>query len=211
MRLKKYIITGAVALVVIIIIATLSAAIKTANTPVQLPGQHPVVVSVLPKSADITISGSDTKLTNGHINYLEPGEYTVKVEAKDHASEEVSFTVKEGLRPKVITALPVVGDGQAGYTDRDLLEIERASGQASREYADLYEKKYPAKKMLPYKDPYYQIGYSSTDGVDFFITVHTESPRYREQALKKILSMGISPSRYKIVFKDYEFPLQEAN
>lgn len=180
------------------------------EVPIQKPGQHPVIVSVLPKNAKIKISGSESYLINNQINYLDSGEYTVNITADNYSPEEISIKVKKDLRPKVITALPAIGDAELNYNERDILKQEQISGAASREYTDLYEKKYPAKKLLPHTDPYFRIGYSSTDGTDFFVTVHTESPRYREMALRKIISMGINPTQYKIVFRDYEFPIQEA-
>ena len=68
----------------------------------------------------------------------------------------------------------------------------------------------PAITKLPCTDPYFNIGYISKDGSDFTITVRTESPRYRENAIKKLISLGIDPSRYKITFINYQSPLKEA-
>ena len=210
--MNKKIIT-IIAGIVIVTLIVLGAIILTPkineSTPIS-QGEYPVLVSVLPKNAQINISGLDIKMANNQVNYLDEGQYTASVTADNFQPEEISFTVKKDLRPKVITALSAIGDAEMNYKERDLLELERKSGAASKEYTDLYEKKYPVKKLLPFIDPYYRIGYSSTDGTDFFITVHTESPRYRERALQKIISMGINPSQYKIVFRDYNFPLQEA-
>ncbi len=208
--MDKRIVIGIGVGVIAAAIAVIIFALDRAQVPIQQPGQHPVVVSVLPKYAQIKISGSEDYLVNNQVNYLDEGEYTVSITADNFAPEEMSFTVKQDLRPKVITALSAIGDAEITYSEEDMLELERASGAASQEYTEIYERKYPAKKLLPYRDPYYRIGYSSTDGTDFYITVHTESPRYRELALQKIISMGISPTKYKIVFRDYEFPLQEA-
>lgn len=177
--------------------------------PTAGPGEQPVVVQVLPKGATITASNGKV-LRNGYTNYLPSGQYSVTVSHPDYITQQIKITVKQGLWAKVITPLKPAKPNMKAFSDADLGVLERASVRASAEYSNNFREKNPAITKLPFTDPYFKIGYISKDGSDFIITVRTESPRYRENAIKKLISLGIDPSRYKITFINYQSPLKEA-
>lgn len=184
---------------------------NTIKTEESRRGKYEVPVDVVPKNADISIEGMG-KVERGFV-YLTEGTYKIHFSKDGYENEVKEVVVKKDLYPRAYSVLkPISEEAKNEYNAslNDRLAIEGRASEQSRSFTETYENKYPAAKLLPYKDPYYQIGYLSTDGTDFYITVYTESPRYRHSALKKIRSLGIDPTNYKIVFMDYKSPLKEA-
>ncbi len=201
----KYIIITITALLLFVLLIVVFAGKNTDNAQKTAP----VYVEVLPKNADIYLG--DLKLPNSQIHQVPEGTYKVRISSEGYVTHEEEMLVKDGLHPKLTIALKDKISGKVDFPINDLYKLEQVSGRASKEYSDAYEKKYPAKKKLPYKENFYQIGYLSTDGTDFYITVYTHSPRMREAAVEKIESLGINISEYKIKFMDYKMPLEERN
>ena len=67
---------------------------------------------------------------------------------------------------------------------------------------------HPVVKNLPYVDAYYTVAYKTVGtGNDIVITVHTPSPRYRYEALKRLYALGINPTDYNVEYTDFVNPL----
>lgn len=83
----------------------------------------------------------------------------------------------------------------------------RVAGELKTADYKALESNFPIVKYLPYKDPYYLIGYRSTNSKDLRLVIYTSSPRYRYAALQQLAVLGYNQTDYDIEFVDYTNPL----
>lgn len=175
-------------------------------------GKVAVSISTVPKNATIEID-SIGKVSSESTVYLDQGKYKAVVSKEGYESRTETIDVRQDLYPAVYVQLNPESSAAKNEREKDkelMLELQKKQGLKSAQFTETFEKKYPIVKSLPIKDPYYRIGYLSDDGTNMYITVYTESPRYRYNAVKRIESLGYRVSDYKIKFIDYESPLKEA-
>ncbi|MBH1980029.1 PEGA domain-containing protein [Candidatus Saccharibacteria bacterium] len=194
----------------ILVVILISA--YSAWTFISRQGKVPVEIATFPHNAKISVEGAGD-LARG-VHYLPPGNYKYQVSADGYKSVEDTLTVTDKNPSNIYRVLVKDQVGKKTFTREETVqiqEIEGKSGEASREFTENFENNYPIVKLLPIKDPYYSIGYlSDGKGGGFYLTVYTESPRYRSNALKRIQGLGVNLYDYKIVFQDYKNPLTEA-
>lgn len=173
-------------------------------------GKTAVYIDVFPSNAEIAIKGAKT--VKEGTAYLPPGTYSYTISREGYVSRTATLYV-ESDKPASIYASLAKEKGE--YTSREQREIQRIEQKGGREsYANTqrFKAQYPITNYLPIKDAYYSIGYLVDEkGDNFHITVYTESPRYRAEALKRIRSIGEDPSDYRIEFKDFKNPLTGGN
>lgn len=199
-----------VAIFVILLVISISA--YSAWIFISRQGKVPVEVATFPHTATISVEGIGD--INRGTHYLLPGSYKYTVSADGYKPVSDTLTVTDRNPSNIYRVLVKDQVGKKTFTREETVqiqEIEGKSGEASRQFTENFENNYPIVKLLPIKDPYYSIGYlSNGKGGDFYLTVYTESPRYRSNALKRIQGLGINIYDYKIVFQDYKNPLTEA-
>lgn len=181
------------------------------STDMYREGKIPVNISTVPKNATIEID-SVGKVSSDNTVYLKQGKYKAVISKEGYESRSETIDVKSDLYPAVYVQLNPQTNDAKNEREKDkglMLELQKKQGLKSAQFTETFEKKYPIVKALPIRDPYYRIGYLSDDGTNMYITVYTESPRYRYNAIKRIESLGYSISDYKIKFIDYESPLKE--
>jgi hypothetical protein len=173
-------------------------------------GKVGVDVDVFPSNARVEIKNHGS--VGRGVTYLAPGTYEYTISSDGYQLRSGTVYVG-GKTPTHIYASLIDEDGD--YTEgeqRRIRQIEAKGGKASYQYTQNFRERYPIINYLPVKDAYYQIGYLVNDkGEDFHLTVYTESPLYRNLAIKRIRSLGENPSNYKIVFKDYKNPITGGN
>lgn len=179
-------------------------------TQISRQGKVAVKIDVFPSDATVDIDKYGES-GNGTI-YLEPGTYSYKISGEGYTSRKSTLHAREDQGGYIYT---VLAKEEGEYKSRDIKKIERIEAKAgaeSRKYTEQFKRDHPITDYLPIKDAYYSIGYLVDDGGDNFrITVYTESPRYRNIALKRIRSIGEDPSKYRIDFMDYKNPLTGGN
>jgi hypothetical protein len=172
-------------------------------------GKIAVEVDVFPDTAKVQVDGVGD--LNRGTHYLNPGKYHTTVSGEGYKTIEMTVEVTNENPSNIYSVLPKDVVEIPTYTTEEKQKMQRVegkSGAASLEFTQNFEQKYPIVKLLPIKDAYYQIGYlSDGKGGNFYLTVYTESPRYRSNALKRIDSLGVDLSDYKVVFQDFTNPL----
>ena len=200
---KKLLIRAAVVAVVIFIGFSIF-------TYIDRRGKTGVDVDVFPSNAKVDIKNHG--VVGRGTTYLKPGTYQYTISSEGYEPRDGTLFVGTAAPANIYGSLI---DKDGNYTEaeqRQIRKIEGKGGDASRRYTDTFRERYPITDYLPIKDAYYQIGYLVNEkGEDFHLTVYTESPLYRNLALKRIRSIGENPSNYKIVFKDYKNPITGEN
>lgn len=202
-RHKKRIIMGAVLLFVGIIVWALVTFIGRI-------GKLPVVVSVVPSSATVTIDGR--QYGNG-TQWLKPGTHKVTV-SKDGfkpSSESAVVTDKKSQNVIAVSLSAESDDAKkwAGAHQKDYSNNEQYGAIEASANGKYFSDMNPITTKLPFNDPYFTIGYTVGDNDSITLTIATPSPRYRFYAVEKIRQLGFDPTDYMIVFKDFHNPLEQ--
>ncbi|MBI3889023.1 hypothetical protein HY312_00385, partial [Candidatus Saccharibacteria bacterium] len=114
-------------------------------------------------------------------------------------------TVAISLTPVSDTAKKWAEANQSAY------KANEAYGSIeARSNGEYFRTNHPITNVLPYTDPYYKIGYKSTDNSSIIVTITTPSPRYRYIAIQKFRELGFNPTDYRIEFNDFKSPLGSA-
>lgn len=172
-------------------------------------GKLPVVVSVVPSNATISLNGDS--LSNG-TQWITPGEYTVTA-ARDGFTpikQQVIVTQDKTDNIIAVSLVPKSKDAKewAAHHQNEYKDNEKYGALQARAEGEYIADKNPITKKLPFKDPYYTIGYTVVDNKAITLTVSTTSPRYRFYAVEKIREWGYDPTDFKVVFKDFSNPLE---
>ena len=197
----------------IIILAIVMAIAYIVYIQISRVGKAPLIINVLPESAKVVATDKKTRgktvIANGEV-YLPSGEYTISATASgfDTTTRDVSLT--DSNKPTVILSpQPVSEEAQNWVADHqsEYEEQEGIAGSGESSAQKSLAERYPIVSSLPYEDPYYQIGYRTPSNDEFIVTVYTDSPQYRYEAIQKIYELGHNPSDYKIEYVDYKNPL----
>lgn len=203
LRRRKQIIAGTVLLFAIVIIW---ATVVLANRI----GKLPVVVAVVPANATVTF---DKQAYSKGTQWIEPGTYKVSVSKNGFETVEKSITVTDE-KPQNVVAIslsPKSNEAKewAKNNQKDYANNEQYGAIEANVDGKYFSEKYPITTKLPFKDPYFTIGYTVGEKNSITITIYTPSPRYRFYAIEKIREFGYDPTDYTIVFKDFRNPLEQ--
>lgn len=170
-----------------------------------------VAVDVLtaPSESKITLN-TDEVIGNGTV-YLEPGEYTAKIEAEGFFKTEETLVVMEGEKPTLYVGLAPETDEARDWVQwnrRAFGELERRTREAGVIYTQSIRDNYPIVEDLPLRDPYYTVGYRASEEYGVIVTIKGTSPRYRQEAIKAIEAKGYNLAEYVVEYQGFENPLQ---
>ena len=172
-------------------------------------GKVGVTISAVPNDATITINGKNKG--NG-THWLEAGTYTItaKKEGFKTRTKQVDATPDKKQNAVALSLTPEseVAKKWADANPNAYKANEAYGAIEARMNGDYFRVKHPVTGVLPYNDPYYQIGYTSKDNRDIIITIATPSPRYRYLAIEKFRDLGFNPTEYRIEFTDFKSPLE---
>lgn len=171
-------------------------------------GKVGVTVSAVPSDAEVTVNNKN--VGNG-THWLAAGSYTITAKKEgfktrtkqvEVTSEKKQNTVALSLTPESESAKKWADANPNAYKTNEAYGAVEA-----RMNGDYFRTKHPVTGVLPYTDPYYQIGYTSKNNKDIIITITTPSPRYRYLAVEKFRDLGFNPTDYRIEFSDFKNPL----
>lgn len=172
-------------------------------------GKIPVVVSLVPN--DATISLSDKKIGSG-TQWITPGTYTLTVSKNGFQTLKDSVIVTDKKQQNVIAAslVPQTKEAKewAVKHEKDYKRNEEYGAIQASSNGAYFSDSNPITKQLPFIDPYFKIGYTRNNDQTITLTINTPSPRYRFYAVEKIRQMGYDPTDFVIVFKDFRNPLE---
>lgn len=173
-------------------------------------GKVKLYVRTVPSDAVIMIG--TTQVGNGDF-YTESGTYPVTVNRSGFTTfkSEIIVTDQKDQNVLAVSLTPNNEEGKkwADAHQGDYKANERYGGVQAKQTGQYIAQQNPIINELPYQDPYYKIAYRSTNNKDITLTISTESPRYRYQAVQKIREMGYDPTDFIIDFTDYKNPLGE--
>ncbi|MBH1956994.1 PEGA domain-containing protein [Candidatus Saccharibacteria bacterium] len=171
-------------------------------------GKLPVVFSIVPSSARITL---ENNTIGSGTQYLTAGSYKIKVEQPGFDSQEKTIVVTDKKKQNVVAvSLTPQSDDAKKWAEKNqkaYKDNETFGGLEAQENGQYFRSRFPIIEKLPYTDPYYKIAYR-TNGDDIIITIDTDSPRYRYFAVQKIRELGFNPTDYTIDFKQFKNPLE---
>lgn len=171
-------------------------------------GKIAITVTAVPSDTTITLNGSQ-KINPGVI-YLAPGTYSVvgHKDGFDDFTREFSLDkdnsrITVPLVPSSEEAKKWAQDNQSKYS-----ELEKIGGAIAAKNGEKFHKENPIVSKLPYENPYYTIGYQSSDDKTVTLIITAPSARYRYSALQEIRSWGYDPTDFKILYTNYVSQLQ---
>lgn len=171
-------------------------------------GKTPLTIAAIPSDAKIILNGK--QLGNG-THWLDNGTYNISAEKEGFEKVEKSVIVTPDKKNNVVAvSLAPKSDEAKKWADehaRDYQNNEQYGAIAAREDGQYFTDRNPITKELPFKDPYFTIGYIANDDQSISLPVVTPSPRYRFYAIEKIREWGYDPTDFRIVFKDFKNPL----
>lgn len=171
-------------------------------------GKVAVVISAVPSDSSITLDG--TRYSNG-TSYIQPGTYEIVVQKTGFETVKTQTTVTDAkeqnviavsLLPKSAQALKWADDHQLEYSKNETYGSIQANSDGK-----FFTSQNPITTKLPFKDPYFTIGYVSEGNNTIKLTIQTPSPRYRFFALEQIRKWGYDPTNFIIQFTDFNNPL----
>ncbi len=177
-------------------------------TYVDRHGKIPVVLSVVPHNATVTFN--DQREGNG-THYLPAGTYTVTAKKDGFKTQTQKIVVTDKKNQNVVAISLIAQSSEAkkwASEHQDQYRQNEAYGsiQANND-GEYFTALNPITTKLPYKDPYFMIGYIANPDQSITLTVDTPSPRYRFYAVERIRKFGYDPTDFKIVFEDFHNPL----
>lgn len=199
---KRKIITGALVIVAIMII-------WTALILIGRIGKIATTLAVVPADATITIDG---KKTDSGTQWLPAGKYEMIAQKDGFTTQKKTINVtdakKENVAAMSLTPESDKAKEWAKEHEKDYSNNERYGAIEANSEGQYFSDTNPITTKLPFKDPYYTIGYTPNNDGSVDLTIATESPRYRFYAVEKIRELGYDPTDFKIIFKDFKNPLE---
>lgn len=173
-------------------------------------GKVGLYVSIAPSNATVKIG--DSQYGRG-TQWLAPGTYPVEV-TRDGFEEVKRTIIVSGDKEQNVLAvsLPPKSDEAKKWAEQHQDEYKRNEQYGAIEAAQTGKylaKSAPITTKLPFKDPYFTIGYTISDKQDITLTIKTPSPRYRFYAIEKIREFGYDPTDFRIEFTDFKNPLEK--
>lgn len=197
-----------VALLLIILLAVGGAAYSAYIYQSRI-GKVAVPVYAVPTDMNIDIAGYGN--TQPGTVYLKPGAYRVKASREGFAESQFNLIVREDNNPTIdLALLPESEDAKKIAQENRTLygENESRGGKLANDSGEAFKELNPIVSLLPFKDPYYSIGYKSPDNKTIKITITTPSPLYRYYATEKIRNWGYDPTDFEIIYNDFKNPLE---
>ena len=172
-------------------------------------GKLPVQVSVVPSSAEVTI---DSRNLGSGTQWLTPGTYTITAK-KDGFKQQKKTVVITNKKDKNVVSLSLEAESSEAKKWAEEHKDEYTKNEKQGAIEASMEGKYftdnnPITTKLPFKDPYFTIGYVTKGNSSIVLTISTPSPRYRFYAVEKIREFGYDPTDFTIEFKDFKNPLE---
>jgi len=173
-------------------------------------GKLAVTISAVPRNATVIVN--DRQVSSG-THWLTPGNYSVKASREGFEDIKKSIEVT-GEKTENVVALSLTPKSEEAkkWADKHQSEYSRneqygavAAAADGKYFAD----KNPITKKLPFKNPYYTIGYKTQGDAPVTLTIVTPSPRYRFYAIEKIREWGFDPTHFRIEFQGFKNPLEE--
>ena len=166
-------------------------------------GKIAITVTAVPGDTKITLNGSQ-KIGTGVV-YLTPGTYSVlgQKDGFEDFKEDIKF---DDTRARlVVTLIPSSDEAKKWAKDNQsqYLELEKKGGAIAAKNGEEFKKANPIVNNLPYENPYYTIGYQSSDNKTITVIITAPSARYRYSALQQIRSWGYDPTDFKILYTNY--------
>jgi hypothetical protein len=173
-------------------------------------GKIPVNITVVPYDSTVTINGDKT---GGGTHWLSAGSYTISSSKEGFASRQKKVVVTDQKKENVVSLAlsPQSEEAKKWASDhaRDYSSNEAYGAVEAQNNGKYFTDTHPIVKLLPYKDPYYQIDYERETDDSVTLVIQTPSPRYRYFAVQKIRDLGFDPTDYKVVFRDFTNPLEK--
>lgn len=195
-------------IIIVSVLLFVVMAIWLTATYVSRIGKIGVTIAAVPSDATVTINGHS--VGNG-TKWVTAGTYTISAKKDGYASRSKTVTVTDSKKQNAVAlALTPQSDEAKKWADTHADQYkanEEYGAIEARINGDYFRAKNPVTTVLPYTDPYYEIGYTQTGETTLDITISTTSPRYRYFAIQKFRELGFNPSDFKIEFKDFKNPL----
>ena len=177
---------------------------------VQRQGKTTVVVAVVPNDARVTFN--DNNVGRG-THWIKDGTYTVTASKQGFETITKKVFIDEEKEQNVVTlSLAPRSDEAKEWAkahEQDYKKNEVYGGIEASTNGKYFSSLHPITTELPYKDPYYTLGYTTNSDQSITLTIDTLSPRYRFYAVQKIRDLGYDPTDYRINFRDFDNPLEE--
>lgn len=169
----------------------------------QRQGKVQLTLKLLPQDATVTLNSSQT-ISPGTL-YLKPGSYSIHAHKDGFDDFSNTLTVPNDTGIYNIQLLPASDDAKKWVADhQDLyLQTEQDGARSAAAITQSFQDANPIVKNLPYNDPYFSIGYTSSDNKTIQLTITGVSAMYRYQAIQKIYSWGFNPADFKINYTNY--------
>jgi len=192
-----------IALTVALIIAIGTFAAYQIYTTEQRQGKVALTLKLLPQDATVTLNNSQN-VSPGTI-YLKQGTYTVHAHKDGFEDFNNTLTVPNDTGVYNIQLLPVSDDAKKWVADHQdqYLQTEQEGAKSAEAVTQSFQAANPIVKNLPYNDPYFSIGYTSSDNKTIQLTITGVSAMYRYQAIQKIYGWGYNPADFKINYTNY--------
>lgn len=172
-------------------------------------GKIATTLAVVPSDATITINGNKT---GSGTQWLPAGKYEIIAQKDGFATQKKTINVT-GAKKENVAAMSLTPESDkakewAKEHEKDYSNNERYGAIEANNEGQYFTDTNPITTKLPYKDPYYTIGYVPNNDNSVDLTISTESPRYRFYAVEKIRELGYDPTDFRIIFKDFKNPLE---
>lgn len=194
--------------IIAVIAIVLGAVAYYVITTISRIGKAKVDVLYAPYASTVTLN--DNKVKNNAENWIEPGEYHVKVSFENFETLEGDVTIpNEGTT--IYGQLTPSNEAGEQYMREHEREFESISGPASEElgrYGAALYKRFPIMKKFPVKDPHYTLTYIlNEDDSDLKIVVRSTLP-YRGLAIDKLMETVTEEEieKYDVEIEDIESP-----
>lgn len=182
------------------------------TTYITRAGKVGVTIKTVPSDATVLIN--DKPASSG-THWLVADTYEITAQ-KDGFKTRTKTVIVSGDKNQNAVALSLtpVSDVAKRWAEANEYEYkknEEYGAIEARANGAYFQAKNPIAKVLPYTDPYYEIGFKQSEGDTVIITIDTPSPRYRYLAIQKFRDLGFNPTEYRIQFTDFKNPLEAGN
>lgn len=172
-------------------------------------GKVGLYISTAPSNATVKIG--DSQYGRG-TQWLAPGTYPVEATRDGFETVTRTIIVSSDKEQNVlaISLVPKSEDAKK-WAEQHQDEYKRNEQYGAIEAAQTGKylaKSAPITTKLPFKDPYFTIGYTIDEKQTVTLTIKTPSPRYRFYAIEKIREFGYDPTDFRVEFTDFKNPLE---
>lgn len=171
-------------------------------------GKVGLYVSTAPSSAVVKIG--DATYGRG-TQWIVPGSYPIEVSQDGFETVKRTIIVSSEKEQNVLAVSLVPKSDEAKkwaeQHEDEYKKNEQYGAIEASQNGKFLAKSSPITTKLPFKDPYFTIGYTIDDKQTVTLTIKTPSPRYRFYATEKIRELGYDPTDFQIEFTDFSNPV----